>query len=62
MVFSIQLTRTVARDNTVPLGNRWLQIERTDWRGTLAGCRVIVHEHLDGTLTLRLRTACGRSV
>lgn len=53
MVFSIQLTRTVARDNTVPLGNRWLQIERTDWRGTLAGCRVIVHEHLDGTLTLR---------
>jgi transposase len=50
-VFSIQQTRTVARDNTVPLGDRWLQIEPTGWRGTLAGCRVTVHEHLDGTLT-----------
>jgi transposase len=51
-VFSIQQTRTVARDNTVTLGERWLQIEATGWRGTLAGCRVTVHEHLDGTLTV----------
>lgn len=53
LVFSLQQSRTVARDNTIQLGNRWLQIEPTDWRGTLAGCRVMVHEHLDGTLTIR---------
>ena len=53
LVFSIQQTRTVARDNTIQLGDHWLQIERTDWRGSLAGCRVLVHEHLDGTRTIR---------
>jgi len=52
LVFSIQQTRTVARDNTVSLGERWLQIEPTGWRGSLAGCRVTVHEHLDSTLTV----------
>ena len=52
LVFSLQQTRTVARDNTIPLGERWLQIEPTGWRGSLAGCRVTVHEHLDGTLTV----------
>jgi len=51
-VFSIQQERTVAKDNTVSLGDRWLQIEPVGWRGTLAGCRVTVHEHLDGTLEL----------
>ena len=51
-VFSLQETRTVAGDNTVQLGERWLQIEPTGWRGTLAGCRVTVREHLDGTLTV----------
>ena len=53
LVFSIQQTRTVARDNTIQLGDHWLQIERTYWRGSLAGCRVLVHEHLDGTQTIR---------
>ena len=52
-VFSLQQTRTVAGDNTVSVQNLWLQIERTDWRGSLAGCRVTVHEHLDGTRTIR---------
>lgn len=52
LVFSLQQTRTVARDNTIPLGERCLQIEPTGWRGSLAGCRVTVHEHLDGTLTI----------
>lgn len=51
-VFSIQQQRTVARDNTVALGERWLQIEAVGWRGTLAGSRVTVHEHLDETLTV----------
>ena len=51
-VFSIQQERTVAKDNTVSLGDRWLQIEPVGWRSTLAGCRVRVHEHWDGTLEL----------
>ena len=51
-VFSIQQVRTVASDNTVTLGDRWLQIEATGWRATLAGCRVTVHQQLDGTLAV----------
>ena len=31
---------------------RSLQIERVRWRATLAGCQVVVHQHLDGTLSL----------
>ncbi len=51
-VFSLQQERVVNRDNTVSLGNRVLQIEKTRWRATLAGCRVIVSEHLNGELTV----------
>jgi len=51
-VFSVQQERTVARDHTVTFGERGLQIEPQGWRGSLAGCRVIVHEHLDGTLSV----------
>jgi hypothetical protein len=29
-----------------------LQIDKVSWRGTLAGCTVTVHQHLDGTLSL----------
>jgi len=42
----------VNRDNTVEIAHRVLQIERTPWRNTLAGCSVIVSEHLDGTLSV----------
>jgi transposase len=49
-IFSIQQERVVNRDNTVSVGNRLLQMEKTPWRGTLAGCRVTVCVHLDGTL------------
>ncbi len=35
------------------LDNRVLQIEKTRWRNTLAGCRVRLYEHLDGTLLVR---------
>jgi hypothetical protein len=52
LVFSLQHERTVARDNTVQLGERWLQIEPVGWRGSLAGCRVTVHEHLDSTCSV----------
>ena len=52
LVFSLQHERVVARDNTVSFAQRSWQIERTKLRGTLAGCRVVVHEHLDGTLSI----------
>lgn len=52
-VFSIQQARTVAGDNTVRLAGRCLQLEAVRWRGRLAGCRVVVHQHLDGTLSVR---------
>ena len=51
-VFSIQHERVVNRDNTVQLDQQVYQIEKTRWRGTLAGCRVILCEHLDGRLTI----------
>ena len=52
-VFSIQHERMVNRDNTVNYENRILQIGRSRWRNTLAGCTVVVHEQLDGGLLIR---------
>jgi transposase len=52
LVFSLQFERTVNRDNTVDFQNLSLQIERVIWRGTLAGCNVLVHQHLGGRLSL----------
>src|SRR5579864_1117625 len=51
-VFSVQFERTVSRDNTVSFQNLSLQIQPVRWRGTLAGCTVTVHQHLDGMLSL----------
>jgi hypothetical protein len=53
-VFSIQHERTVNRDNTVSLENRIFQIGKTRWRNTLSGCTVMVHEHLDGRISIRM--------
>ena len=52
-IFSVQQERTVNPDNTVQLDNRMLQINKTRWRNTLAGQTVIVHEHLDGRMSIR---------
>ncbi|HEY6368950.1 MAG TPA: ISNCY family transposase [Candidatus Sulfotelmatobacter sp.] len=52
LIFSLQFERTVNRDNTVSFQNLALQIDKVSWRGTLAGCTVIVHQHLDGTLSM----------
>jgi hypothetical protein len=51
-IFSLQSERTVNRDNTVSFQNLRLQLERVGWRGTLAGCHVTVHQHLDETLSI----------
>jgi len=45
----VQQERVVNQDNTVRIANRTLQIEKTQWRNTLAKCHVLVCEHLDGT-------------
>ena len=52
LIFSLQYERTVNRDNTVSFQNLTLQIERVEWRATLAGCSVTVHQPLDGTISL----------
>ena len=52
LIFALQFERTVNRDNTVSFQNLALPIERVQWRGTLAGCTVMVHQHLDGTISL----------
>ena len=52
LVFALQFERTVNRDNSVRFHDLTLQIERQSWRGTLAGCNVTVHQHLDGAISL----------
>lgn len=52
-VFSLQQERTVNPDNTIAIDNRILQIEKSRWRHTLAGCTVMVHEFLDGGIAVR---------
>ena len=52
LIFALQFPRTVNQDNTVSIQNLSLQIERVRWRATLAGCSVLVHQHLDGTFTI----------
>jgi transposase len=51
-IFSVQTERRVDNDNTVRLKDRVWQLERTRWRGTLAGCRVTICEHLDGHVSI----------
>jgi hypothetical protein len=53
LIFSITAERVVAKDNTVAIGNRHWQIDKTRFRHTLAGCTVTVHEHLDAKISIR---------
>jgi transposase len=52
-IFSVQHERTVNNDNTIALENRLFQLDKTRWRNTLAGQTVVVHEHLDGRMSIR---------
>lgn len=52
-VFTIQTERVVAKDNTVAIGPRSWQIDKTRFRHTLAGCTVTIHEHLTGDISIR---------
>jgi transposase len=51
-IFSIQESRGVNRDNTVEWKRRILQIEPSALRVSFAKCKVWVHEHLDGTISV----------
>jgi transposase len=51
-IFSVQHQRLVGKDNTIQFANRVLQVPSTRFRATLAGCRVIVYEHLNATLSI----------
>ena len=55
-VLSCRYTRTVARDNTVRLGPRWVQLPR---RWSYAGRRVEVREALDGRLLVFIDGRCA---
>ena len=52
MIFTQRFERTIDQDNTVHFHNLVMQIERAEWRPTLAGCKVSIHQHLDTSLTL----------
>ena len=52
LIFALQFERTVNRDNTISFQHLSLQIEAVRWRGSLAGCTVTVHQHLDGSISL----------
>jgi hypothetical protein len=52
-IFTVQTERVVAKDNTVTIAERSWQLEETRFRRTLAGQTVTIHEHLDGTVSVR---------
>jgi transposase len=52
-IFTIQTERVVAKDNTVAIGARSWQIDKSRFRHTLAGCTVTIHEHLDASISIR---------
>jgi transposase/broad specificity phosphatase PhoE len=51
-IFAVHHERVVNHDNTITYGQAVLQLEPVRWRATLAGCRVMVYEHLDGSLSV----------
>jgi transposase len=53
LVFSVQTERVVAKDNTVAIADRSWQIGKTRFRHTLAGSTVMIHEHLEGGVSIR---------
>lgn len=58
-LLSCRYSRVVARDHTVRLGARWLQIPRGPHGRSYAGCRVELRELLDGRLLAFYRGRCS---
>jgi spore maturation protein CgeB len=61
-VFSIHHERRVNGDNTIALDNRILQIQKSRWRNTLAGCNVRVFEFAGWNGGVAIRTSRSRQV
>jgi len=51
-IFCFKHERTVNNDNTISFNNRILQIGPSELRISFAKCRVMVYEHLDGSITI----------
>jgi transposase len=51
-VFCFKHERTVNNDNTISFNNRLLQIGPSELRVSFAKCRVMVYEHMDGSITI----------
>jgi transposase len=52
-IFTVQTERVVDKDNTVAIGDRSWQIDKTRFRSSLARSTVTIHEHLDETVSIR---------
>ena len=52
-IFSVQTERVVDKDNTVAIGSRWWQIDKSRWRYSLAKQTVTIHQHLNGAVSMR---------
>ncbi len=52
-IFTVQTERVVAKDNTVAIANRCWQLDKTRFRHTLSGSTVMIHEHLNGMVSIR---------
>jgi hypothetical protein len=52
-VFTVQTERVVNKDNTGAIADRMWHLEKSRFRSSLAGCTVTIHEHLNGTISIR---------
>ena len=52
-IFTLQTERVVAKDNTVAIKERSWQLDKSRFRHSLAGCTVMIHEHLNGDISIR---------
>jgi hypothetical protein len=52
-IFTVQTERVVNKDNPVVIADRMWQLEKSRFRRSLAGCTVTIHEHLNGTISIR---------
>ena len=51
-IFCFKYERTVNNDNTISFNNRILQIGKSELRVSFAKCKVMVYEHLDGSISV----------
>jgi hypothetical protein len=52
LIFCVKEPRVVGQDNTVSFNRLNLQIDKSPLRISFAKCRVLVHEHIDKTLSI----------